>query len=153
MSQALKNPELHEEFAAIARDCGCSVLEADFRGGVLKIVLDHPDGVTLEHCQTVSKQASALLDVADWGPGRYTLEVTSPGLDRKLYGKDDYQRFVGETVRVTFHPEGGKKTVEGVLESTGDPKGATTVRVNVQGEPIDIPFSTIEGARLVPDFS
>ncbi len=145
--------DLEQEIAAIAESAGCELLAVDFKGGVLQVVIDHPEGVRLEHCETVSRQTSALLDVADWGRDRYTLEVTSPGLDRKLYRPRDYARFTGEVVRVTYHPADGKRTVVGVLEGCrpeGDPE---TIRVSTDHESIEIPLSSIETARLVPQFS
>jgi len=102
--------ELHDELAAIARDHGCELLEAEFKAGTLRLVLDRPEGIRLEDCEAVSREASARLDVEDFGRGRYTLEVSSPGLDRKLYGPADYRRFTGKRIRVRFvDPESGRR--------------------------------------------
>jgi hypothetical protein len=78
------------ELAAIAESVGCELVRVEFKGGVLRLMLDREPGserlgVSHEDCANVSRQASALLDVVDFGPARYTLEVTSPGLDRPLY--------------------------------------------------------------------
>jgi ribosome maturation factor RimP len=94
------DPELAAELASIAEARGCELLHAEFKSGTLQLILDRPDGVRLEDCEAVSKEASALLDVADFGRGRYTLEVSSPGLDRQLYRASDFGRFVGRRVRV-----------------------------------------------------
>lgn len=102
MSGRTLEPELRAELASIAEARGCELLHVEFKGGTLRLILDRPDGVRLEDCEGVSKEASALLDLADWGRGRYTLEVSSPGLDRELYGPRDYQRFVGRRVRVRY---------------------------------------------------
>jgi ribosome maturation factor RimP len=112
-------PELQGELAAIAESKGCELLHAEFQSGVLRLFLDRPDGVRLEDCEAVSKDASALLDVADFGRGRYTLEVSSPGLDRQLYGPRDYERFTGRRVRVRFvDPSTGRRaTVVARLEA------------------------------------
>lgn len=145
--------DLHDELAALAADLGCELLEADFRGGVLRLVLDHPEGVTLEHCETVSRQASALLDVTDFGSGRYTLEVSSPGLDRKLYGTGDYQRFQGELVRVTWRsPETGKRTVVGDLEAFEAEHGGSLQVKSEDGMKHQIPLGALVEARLEPRF-
>lgn len=110
MAKSAIEPELEQELAAIAASAGCELLRAEFKGGVLRLILDRDGGVRLEDCELVSKQASALLDVADFGRGRYTLEVSSPGLDRELYGPRDYARFAGSRVRVRFQdPESGKR--------------------------------------------
>ena len=109
--------ELLAELEEIATARGYELLHAEFGGGVLRLVLDRPEGVGLGDCEAVSKQASALLDVAGFGRGRYTLEVSSPGLDRPFYRADDYERFLGRRVRVRFRdPATGKKaTVVGRL--------------------------------------
>ncbi len=102
--------ELVEELSALALANGCELLHADFQGGILRIFLDRPEGVRLEDCEAVSKDASALLDVAEFGSGRFTLEVSSPGLDRQFYGPRDYERFTGRKVRVRFvDPANGKR--------------------------------------------
>jgi ribosome maturation factor RimP len=117
MPKSAIEPRLEEELAAIAAAQGCELLHAEFQGGVLRLTLDREGGVRLEDCELVSKQASALLDVADFGRGRYTLEVSSPGLDRELYGPRDYARFSGSRVRVRFvDPESGRRaTIAGRL--------------------------------------
>lgn len=103
--------ELAPELEQIATAAGCELLHVELKGGILRLVLDKPDGgVTLEDCQHVSKQASALLDVLDFGKSRYVLEVSSPGLDRQLYRPRDYERFTGKLARVTLEDrEAGKK--------------------------------------------
>lgn len=117
MSGRTLDPELRAELASIAEARGCELLHVEYLAGTLRLVLDRPEGVRLEDCEGVSKEASALLDLADWGRGRYTLEVTSPGLDRVLYGPRDYQRFVGRRIRVRYlDPETRKRaTVVGRL--------------------------------------
>lgn len=96
------SPELRAEFEQIAAAAGCELVQAEIKGNILRIFVDKPEGVTLADCEHVSKQVSALLDVVDFGPSRYVLEVSSPGLDRELYGPRDYARFVGKLARVTI---------------------------------------------------
>jgi ribosome maturation factor RimP len=118
MAGASLTTELVAELAAVAEAQGCELLHAEFRSGTLRLILDREGGVRLEDCEAVSKLASALLDVADFGSGRrYTLEVSSPGLDRQLYGPRDYERFQGRRVRVRFvDPSTGRRaTVTGRL--------------------------------------
>jgi ribosome maturation factor RimP len=116
------SPEIEAEIAEIAAARGCELIHAEWKGGVLRLVLDRPpappadtapataaapvpevSGVSLGDCEQVAKQASALLDVLDFGNGRYLLEVSSPGLDRQLYRPSDYRRFLGRLARVTYH--------------------------------------------------
>lgn len=97
-----------DQIAAIAADEGLDLLATEVVGAgpkaVLRLVVDSAAGVTLDQCSSVSRQASALLDVEDPFRHAYTLEVTSPGLDRKFYSTDDYRRFAGEWVRVRMQP-------------------------------------------------
>jgi ribosome maturation factor RimP len=119
MANTSIDTELRSELAAVAESLGCELLDVSFQHGNLKLVLDREDGgVTLADCQTVSKQISPLLDIHDFGRGKYTLEVSSPGLDRVLYGPRDYRRFTEHLVRVTFlsGPERKKRTLVGRLE-------------------------------------
>ena len=109
--------EVQEELQAIAERCGCELLDAAYQGGVLKLVLDREAGVTVTECSKVSREASAFLDIVDFGRGHYTLEVTSPGLDREFYSESDYQRFTGERVRVSWMDENQKRTDTARLKS------------------------------------
>lgn len=144
-------PELEAEIAAIAAGAGCELLRLSFQRNLLQILLDNPNGgVTLEHCQTVSKQVSALLDLSDLGDGRYVLEVSSPGLDRELFRPQDYQRFQGSLARVTFFDGGerkGKKTVIGRITAY-DPE-TETIALTEEGQPTrTIPLRDVGKARL-----
>ena len=147
------DPPVLQEFDAIAASLGCQILASEFVGSTLRVVLEHPDGVTIDHCQSVSRQISACLDVEDFGTGKYTLEVTSPGLDRKFYRTEDYERFLGERVRVTFQdPEGdAKKTVVARLD-TFETAGEAVVGLLEESteKQIKIPLTRIQVARLEP---
>jgi ribosome maturation factor RimP len=147
-------PDLWAEFEAIAEGARCELVHAEFKGGILRLFIDRPEGVTLGDCEQVSKQVSALLDVVDFGRQRYVLEVSSPGLDRQLYRPKDYERFAGHRVRVTYlEPDGGRKrTVVGRLEglrpsSPGGAEGEVTVTTD-DGEGLDLPLAAIQVARL-----
>jgi len=148
-------PELRGELEAIAEGEGCQLIHTEFKGGTLQLVLDRLEGVTLEHCKAVSRQASAILDVADFGAGRYTLEVSSPGLDRPLYGPDDYQRFAGSLARVTLRDpgDGARRTVVGRLGALqGNVLELAEEHMTKRGPQVKethrIPVATIEKARL-----
>ena len=97
-----------KDLAAIAVDEGLELLATEVVGNgpkaVLRLIVDSPDGVTLDQCSAISRQASALLDVDDPIRHTYTLEVSSPGLDRRLYSPDDYRRFIGERITVRMEP-------------------------------------------------
>ncbi|HEX4966260.1 MAG TPA: ribosome maturation factor RimP [Thermoanaerobaculia bacterium] len=151
--------EVIPELESVAAASGCELLAAELKGGVMRLILDKPEGVTLADCEHVSKQASALLDVLDFGSGRYVLEVSSPGLDRQLYRPQDYDRFAGRLARVTMDdPETGKKkTVVARLEGLRRPQetdgddlaGAEVVlRDDRSGEQRAIPLKNVKLARL-----
>ncbi len=100
-----------EEIRAIAAGKGCRLLAIENAGAgrfsVLRLVLERAGGepVTVDDCEAVSREVSALLDASDEITHRYTLEVSSAGLERKLYSVEDAQRFVGRPVKVqTFEP-------------------------------------------------
>ncbi len=128
MSQTAIDAKLTSEFAAVAASSGCELVHVDYRQGKLRIFLDRPQGVTLGDCQTVSKQLSAILDVSDFSSKPFLLEVSSPGLDRELYGPKDFKRFRGQLVRVTFFSSEPrtKKTIVGRLLDFRPPAPART---------------------------
>ena len=96
-----------EAIRAVAERRGCRLLALEGAGAgrysVLRVVLERATGepVTVDDCEGVSRDVSAVLDASDEIPHRYTLEVSSAGLDRKLYSLEDAIRFVGRRVRVT----------------------------------------------------
>ena len=126
-----------------------SDLEVSFGGknGVVRIFIDKPDGIGLDDCEKVSMAVSALLDVDDPLPGQYQLEVSSPGLDRKLTKTAHFQRFKGEIVKVQMRfPIEGRKRFRGTLMASDD----EYIVVEVDGESHTLPMATIDTARLVP---
>ena len=163
MSQSRKSAgrleELRPEIEQIAEAAGCELVHAELKGGVLRVFLDKPGGVSLADCEHVSKQVSAYLDVVDFGPGRYVLEVSSPGLDRQLYRARDWERFVGRKVRVTTEdPETGrKKTGVARLEAFGRPEGAPEEDARAvlveepKGERSEVSLRDVRQARLEID--
>lgn len=151
MSSTTLEGELVEELSAVAAAAGCELLHAEYRGRTLRVFLDRPDGgVTIDDCATVSKEISALLDVTDFGPEHYTLEVSSPGLDRPLYGPRDYERFRGHAVRVTHRdPETkAKRTFIGRLEEYRAVPGEIVVKETQGGEPHTLALRDVIRARL-----
>lgn len=118
------------------------------KSGVVRVFIDRPEGIGLGDCEKVSRAISALLDVEDPVPGHYDLEVSSPGLDRKLTKIEHFQRFTGETVKVqTRLPIAGRRRFKGTLVSADDEK----IVVEVDGEPHSLALTAIHTARLVPD--
>jgi len=119
------------------------------RHSLLRIYIDTTAGITVDDCEIVSRQVSSMLDVEDPVSGNYTLEVSSPGLDRLLFKLQDFERFVGHEIKLTLSsPVNNRRKMKAMLKSVG----AADIRVDLDGEEIDIDFENIEKARLVPDF-
>ena len=115
--------------------------------GVIRVFIDSSDGVGLGDCEKVSRQISAFLDVEDPIPGHYVLEVSTPGLDRRLTKPEHFQRFTGEDVRVKLRfPLEGRRNYLGALKGVD----SDNIEVEVDGESHTLPMETIESARLVP---
>ncbi len=116
---------------------------------VLRVLLDKPDGIDIEDCQEVSMALSERLDEEDPIPQAYSLEVSSPGLERPLKKASDYQRFVGETVNLrTYSAVDGRKKFTGTL--LGLEEGM--VRLELESGPIAIPFDQVAKANLHVEF-
>lgn len=113
---------------------------------LLRIFIENEGGVSIDNCTQVSRQIGAALDVDDLIPVAYILEVSSPGIDRVLFSKDQYEAYIGETLKVrTRMPIEGRRNFRGSLESVSD----THVTVQVDNESFEIPFDVIDRARLV----
>ena len=130
---------------------GYELVDAEFDGRqrVLRVYIDKIGGITLDDCSKVSHQLSGLLDVEDPIPGRYQLEISSPGLDRPLSRLAHFERFKGELARVqvTSPIAGRRKFKARLLGVEGD------CIVLQDGEAIlKIPYPAIEKARLAPEF-
>jgi ribosome maturation factor RimP len=154
----------------VAATHGVEVVEVELWGGgkarTLRITIDKPEGVTHEDCASVSREVSVVLDVEEAISGAsYTLEVSSPGLDRKLLKAEDYQRFAGSRVKLmTYEPLNGNRHFEGRLESFQDgrlvlellgkkkkkPKPGQA-RPADEGRKIEIDLANVEKANLVPE--
>jgi ribosome maturation factor RimP len=150
----------------VARSHGLEIFDLQLRresiGWVLRIVIDRPapaaaagvtggeEGVTVEDCQRVSHDVSAILDVEDPLDHAYTLEVSSPGLDRPLRGPDDYRRFVGRLAKIVVtEPIDGQKHLKGRLRGVDD----KAVLLEVRGGRIaPVPLGTIARANLEVEF-
>ncbi len=117
------------------------------RDGVLRVFIDKADGIGLDDCEAVSRQVSAVLDVEDPIPGHYVLEVSSPGLDRRLTKAEHFRRFSGADVRIKLRmPLDGRRNFRGAIGAVDD----ETVEVNVDGVWHALPIAEIASARLVP---
>jgi len=118
-------------------------------GGLLRIYIDHTNGITLDDCSRVSHQVSGVLDVEDPIGESYSLEISSPGLDRPLFGKRDFERFVGNRVALRMRTKiAGQRRFNGELRGV---EGGDVLLV-VDDELIRLPLEQIDKARVVPEF-
>lgn len=119
----LQVPEnIQDTIRRIVEAEGLELVHVDYarkgRGFHLRIDIDKEGGVTVDDCSLISQQVSTYLDVEDFVPGEYDLEVSSPGLDRKFYSEKDYQKFIGRLVRVhSTVPVHGLHIIVGTLQS------------------------------------
>lgn len=116
---------------------------------VLRIFIDHENGINVDDCAEVSRQVSAILDVEDPISTEYNLEVSSPGLDRPLFTKVQFEEVVGETIQAKLGvPLNGRRKFKGILEKIEN----DTLIVIVDGEEYQLVISNIDKANLVPNF-
>lgn len=124
-------------------------LETSGRNGVVRIYIDAPEGIDIDDCEIVSRAVSERLDEADPVPGEYTLEVSSPGLDRLLRTQDHFQRFVGEPISVEM-----KQLVNGRRRFMGKLLQVSTkdIQLEMDGEKVELVIANIHKARLAPEW-
>ncbi|WP_226642969.1 ribosome maturation factor RimP [Microbulbifer variabilis] len=152
---ASKRELLEELLAPVVASLGCELWGIDYqthgRNALLRIYIDSENGIGVEDCEKVSRQASAVLDVEDPISGRYTLEVSSPGLDRPLYKLEQYERFVGAQIEVRLRmPLDGQRKWRGLLAGVeGD---EVVLRVDSENEYL-LPIDSIEKANIIPQFT
>ncbi len=145
--------QINEMLRPVVTAMGYELVGVELRTGrpsLLRVYIDRSEGIMVDDCERVSHQVSGLLDVEEPVSGDYTLEVSSPGLDRPLFEAAHYQRFAGERVRLKLVlPLEGRRKFSGLLRGLDD--ADRVVLVTPQGE-IAIPLTQIESARLIPDF-
>tara|TARA_Y100001958_G_scaffold147228_1_gene127694 strand:- start:360 stop:800 length:441 start_codon:yes stop_codon:yes gene_type:complete len=128
---------------------GCKIWGLEFFGSrsnqTLRIYIDKKEGISVEDCEKVSKHVSKVLDAENDFSENYMLEVSSPGLERKFFYKEQYQDYLKEPLRVTFFDNQNKKTVIGNLEEATD----LSIKLNIKDEVKEIAFSSIIKANLI----
>ena len=113
---------------------------------VLRIFIERDSGVTIDDCEQVSRQVSAILDVEDPIVGEYTLEVSSPGTDRLLFSVEQFQQYCGEEVDIRMRsPIEGRRKFKGMLQDVVN----RVVRIEVDGSSFKLPIEEIEKANIV----
>lgn len=148
---------IREAAERVARSEGMEVVDVEWKIGkqrFLRVYIDKPEGISHRDCELVSEQLSVILDVEDLVPGpRYILEVSSPGLDRKLTRPADFERFAGRLARIsTSEPVGELKFFEGRLAGFADGMVKITVRERQEEKLVEVPLALIRKANLVVEF-
>ena len=158
--------KIREIAERVAESSGLELVDLELLGGgkarMLRVYIDKPGGVTHDDCSNFSREAGTIFDVEDAVPGgSYTLEVSSPGLDRKLTKPAEFQRFVGSLVKLmTRDPVNGNRHFEGRLKAFQDdrlsleltPRKQSKKHAGVEpGTEVEIAFSNVEKANLVPE--
>lgn len=119
------------------------------RHSLLRIYIDKSDGITLSDCETVSRQVTGVLDVEDPIQGTYNLEVSSPGLDRPMFTLAQFDRFVGDNVKINLSAKlDGRRKLSGKITGTGD---NCLLLLEEDGKEYKVPEDSIEHARIVPE--
>lgn len=125
---------------------------AQGKHSLLRIYIDKPEGITLEDCQEVSHQASGLLDVEDLINGQYSLEVSSPGLERPLFTLEHFRKYVGQKVKLRLQvPLAGQRNYQGVIGEI-DEADDSDIQLILEGDTeLRVRIEEIDKANLVAD--
>ena len=151
----MTHEELNALLAPVITDLGLELVGIEFSpnqgGSVLRVFIDEPErGVTIDDCERVSREISALLDVNDPVAGHYTLEVSSPGLERPLFTPEHFARFVGAEAKLTLNlPLAGRCRFQGPIRAVeGD-----RITLEQDGLAVEIVHANVAKAHLVPDYA
>ncbi|AMO78793.1 ribosome maturation factor RimP [Pseudomonas citronellolis] len=134
---------------ALGYECWGLEFLSQGRHSLLRVYIDKADGILIEDCETVSRQVSGVLDVEDPISGEYTLEVSSPGMDRPLFTLEQFARYVGEQVKIKLRvPFERRRNFQGVLRGVEE----QDVVVLVDDHEYLLPIDSIDKANIIPRF-
>jgi ribosome maturation factor RimP len=143
--QALLGPVVE----ALGYQCWGIEFISQGRHSLLRIYIDHPNGILVDDCEKVSRQISGVLDVEDPISSEYTLEVSSPGMDRPLFTIEQYAAHVGEQVKIKLRaPFEGRRNFQGLLQGIED----QDVVIRVEEHEYLLPIDLIDKANIIPRF-
>ena len=146
--------QLQQMLEPVAESMGFELWGIEFvsqgKDSILRIYIDGKEGVSVDDCALMSHQASGILDVEDTIPGVYTLEVSSPGLDRLLFKLEHYQAYIGAIVKIKLRmPFDGRRNFKGKLKGIEE----DDVVVEVDNEEYLLPLDYIDKAQIEPQYS
>ena len=134
---------------ALGYECWGIEFVSQGRHSVLRIYIDHANGILVDDCEKVSRQVSGVLDVEDPVTSEYTLEVSSPGMDRPLFTLEQYAKHVGEQVKIKLRgPFEGRRNFQGLLRGVEE----QDVVLQVDGHEYLLPIDLIDKASIIPKF-
>ncbi len=134
---------------ALGYQCWGIEYVAQGRHSVLRVYIDHENGILIDDCETVSRQLSAVMDVEDPISSEYTLEVSSPGIDRPLFTLEQFTQYIGEQVKIKLRsPVEERRSYQGLIRSVED----QDVVVQVDEYEYLLPIDLIEKANILPNF-
>ncbi len=148
-----KEQELETLLSPTVESLGCHIWGIEYkpqgRFTTLRIFIEHADGISVDHCSEVSQEVSALLDVEDQIKSAYTLEVSSPGMDRLLFKGEQYAANVGQTInlRLNFPFEGKRKFVGQIVGFRDD-----EVVMQIDDLEFCFPVENVQRARVMPQY-
>jgi ribosome maturation factor RimP len=145
--------KLNELLQPLVEDLGYEFVGLEYNSNpkhsVLRIYIDHENGVGIKDCETVSRETAALLDVKDPIRSRYNLEISSPGLDRPLFTPAHYNEFAGQEAQINlFAPQDGRRKFSGPILSADE----NSVKIEQDGSEVTLDFDNIAKAKLIPDY-
>ncbi|WP_371230933.1 ribosome maturation factor RimP [Pseudomonas sp. QE6] len=134
---------------ALGYECWGLEFISQGRHSLLRVYIDRPEGILIDDCEIVSRQVSGVLDVEDPISGEYTLEVSSPGMDRPLFTLDQFARYVGEQVKIKLRtPFERRRNFQGILRGVEE----QDVVVLVDDHEYLLPVDSIDKANIIPRF-
>ena len=134
---------------ALGYECWGIEFISQGKHSVLRIYIDHANGIFVDDCEKVSRQVSGVLDVEDPVSSEYTLEVSSPGMDRPLFTLEQYAKHVGEQVKIRLRgPFEGRRNFQGLLRGVEE----QDVVVQVDNHEYLLPIDLIDKANIIPRF-
>ena len=149
----MSNARLNELLQPLVEDLGYEFVGLEYNSNpkhaVLRIYIDSEEGVGIEDCETVSREAAALLDVEDPIRSHYNLEISSPGLDRPLFTTAHYLAFIDQVAQINlFAPQDGRRKFSGPIRGADE----QTVTISQDGTDVTLRLDNIAKAKLVPDY-
>ena len=139
----------------VIEDMGYELLGVEYvasgKHSILRLYIDSEQGIGVDDCEAVSRQVSAIMDVEDPIAGQYSLEVSSPGIERPLFTLAHYQRFLGHDISLRlFRPIGGRRKFTGSIGSISEVN--ETIELVTELGPVIIVFNLIDKAHIVAEY-